>query len=325
MTESEVIIVGGGPAGSACAWRLKHSGRSVLILDKEEFPRLKLCAGWITPKVLINLKLDPKEYPHSLLTFRKLIFHFYGKKLPIRTHQFSIRRHEFDLWLLKRSEADFHKHRVSQIIKSNGLYVIDDLYRCKYLVGAGGTYCPVYLNFFREISPRKQSLLITSMEEEFVYESQDENCYLWFFDNKLPGYSWYVPKGNGYTNVGIGGNFSALRDRKETIKDHWNLFIKKLGEKGLIQNHLFRPQGYHYYHQEKNPVGQRGKTFIIGDAAGLATKDMGEGIGPAIESGLLAADAIINGTPYNPSSISRYSFKNILFPRYKKVSKKAPC
>jgi len=314
MTESEVIVVGGGPAGSACAWRLKQRGRNALILDKEEFPRLKLCAGWITPKVLKNLKLDPEEYPHSLLTFRRLIFHYYGKKLPIRTRQYSIRRHEFDLWLLERSKADFRQHQVSQIAESNGFYVIDDEYRCKYLVGAGGTYCPVYRTLFKERSSRSQSLLITSMEEEFVYKYHDENCYLWFFDSRLPGYSWYVPKGNGYVNVGIGGNFSALRDKKETIKDHWDLFIKKLDEKGLIRGHPFRPRGYHYYLREKNKVGQVGNAFIVGDAAGLATKDMGEGIGPAIESGLMAANAISNGTPYDPNSIGRYSFKNILFP-----------
>jgi flavin-dependent dehydrogenase len=314
MTESEIIIVGGGPAGSACAWRLKQSGRNVLILDKQEFPRLKLCAGWITPKVLKNLNLNPKKYPHSLLTFRKLIFYFNGKKLPIPTRQYSIRRHEFDLWLLKRSEANFCHHRVSRIKESEGFYVIDDLYRSKYLVGAGGTHCPVYHAIFKEISPRPQSLLITTMEEEFVYNYQEKNCYLWFFDNELPGYSWYVPKGNGYLNVGIGGNFQGLRERKETIKDHWNLFIEKLKKKGFIQNHRFQPRGYHYYLREKNKDCRFGNAFIVGDAAGLATKDMGEGIGPAIQSGLLAADAIINGTLYDPNSIDRYSFKNILFP-----------
>jgi len=314
MTESEIIIVGGGPAGSACAWRLRQSGRNVLILDKEEFPRLKLCAGWITPKVLKNLKLEPDEYPHSLITFKKLVYYFSGKKLPIPTRQYSIRRHEFDLWLLRRSEANFHHHQVFQIKETGGFYVIDDKYRCKYLVGAGGTYCPVYLNLFKEISPRTHSLLITTMEEEFVYNYKDKNCYLWFSDNKLPGYSWYVPKKNGYLNVGIGGNFRALRKRNETIKDHWNLFIKKLNEKGLVRNFPYRPRGYHYYLRAKNKVGQTRNAFIVGDAAGLATNDMGEGIGPAIESGLLAADAIISGTPYDPNTIGRHSYKNILFP-----------
>ncbi len=49
MIERDVIIVGGGPAGSSCAWRLARHGVKPLVLDRASFPRLKLCAGWITP------------------------------------------------------------------------------------------------------------------------------------------------------------------------------------------------------------------------------------------------------------------------------------
>lgn len=66
MVEAEVIIIGGGPTGSTCAWMLKQSGVDAIILDKAEFPRHKLCAGWITPKVLRRLQLDASAYPHSL-------------------------------------------------------------------------------------------------------------------------------------------------------------------------------------------------------------------------------------------------------------------
>ena len=56
MKFHETIIVGGGPAGSSCAWKLKNTGSDVLILDKQTFPRLKLCAGWITAKVMEDLQ-----------------------------------------------------------------------------------------------------------------------------------------------------------------------------------------------------------------------------------------------------------------------------
>ncbi len=45
MRTCDVLIVGGGPAGSSAAWKLKQAGADVLVLDKERFPRLKLCAG----------------------------------------------------------------------------------------------------------------------------------------------------------------------------------------------------------------------------------------------------------------------------------------
>ncbi|MGH8246033.1 MAG: FAD-dependent oxidoreductase, partial [Gammaproteobacteria bacterium] len=55
----DAIVVGGGPAGSSCAARLIHGGLRVAVLDRESFPRTKLCAGWITPDVLRALDLDP--------------------------------------------------------------------------------------------------------------------------------------------------------------------------------------------------------------------------------------------------------------------------
>ena len=130
MTGKECIIVGGGPAGSTCAWKLKQAGLDVIIIDKQEFPRLKLCAGWITPKVLKDLEIDAGSYPHGMLTFNRLYFHLYGVKIPIKTRQYSIRRTEFDNWLLERSGVPVDHHQVQNIRKENGSYIIDDIYRC---------------------------------------------------------------------------------------------------------------------------------------------------------------------------------------------------
>ena len=62
MDSCDVLIVGGGPAGSSCAWGLRSSGLRVVILDKAKFPRNKVCGGWITPSVLQALAIDPAEY-----------------------------------------------------------------------------------------------------------------------------------------------------------------------------------------------------------------------------------------------------------------------
>ena len=61
MRSCEVLIVGGGPAGATAAWKLRRAGKDVLVLDRERFPRLKLCAGWITPEVLQDRELDPPQ------------------------------------------------------------------------------------------------------------------------------------------------------------------------------------------------------------------------------------------------------------------------
>ncbi|MCP4755036.1 MAG: NAD(P)/FAD-dependent oxidoreductase [Proteobacteria bacterium] len=317
MVESDVIIVGGGPAGATCAWKLKQNGISAIVLDKKTFPRQKLCAGWITPKVLKDLRIDPDEYPHRLLTFSRLNYRFFGRSIPVRTRQYSIRRWEFDRWLIERSGVSVRQHQVEHIREEEGRYIVDDAFRCRYLVGAGGTHCRVYRTFFKSINPRARERLITSLEEEFRYDYGDEQCYLWYFDNRLPGYSWYVPKGNGYLNVGLGGKLWRLKDRGETIRYHWERFVEKLERLSLVNGRDFKPKGHNYYIRRNVDTVQWNNAFIIGDAAGLATVDMGEGIGPAVGSGILAAEAIASGGRYSVKSIGRYSAVDILLPWWK--------
>ena len=314
-TDVDVIIVGGGPAGSTCAWKLREAGVASMILDKSEFPRTKLCAGWITPKVVRKLELDLQSYPHGLVTFNRLHVTFRGKrKLKIPTRQHSIRRYEFDDFLLRRSGVPVHQHAVKQIRFEDGQYVVDDTFRAKYLVGAGGTNCPVYRHFFEDRNPRARDQRIVALEEEFPCEFSDRNCYLWFFDRGLPGYSWYVPKGNGYLNLGIGAKYAALNSREETIRSHWDYFVSRMDKLKLVTGHAFKPKGHSYYLRRNVEEVRSGNAFVVGDSAGLATKDMGEGIGPAIESGIRAARAIADGRPYSIRGIGKYSLPGILLP-----------
>ena len=312
MIESDVIIVGGGPAGSTCTWKLKQLGINATILDKQQFPRTKLCAGWLTPKVIKDLKIDISSYPYSFTSYKKLNVHIHGHRISLKTTQYAIKRDEFDAWLLHRLNIPLLHHNVKEIQKENDYFIIDQEFRCRILVGAGGTNCPVYHTFFKNDSSRPKEKSIITLESEFPYDIHDHNCYLWFYDNKLPGYSWYVPK-NNTLNIGLGGKLSVLKSRRETIKEHWDYFLDKLEKLSLIENVNIQPKGYQYYLRQKNINAQKGNVFIIGDAAGLATLDMGEGIGPAVESGIRAAYAIATGGKLSLKSIRRYSLFQIIF------------
>jgi len=314
MHESEILIIGGGPAGASCAKELKRAGRDVLILDKADFPRSKLCAGWLSPGVFRMLKTKPQNYPGGLLKFRKLYFHFGKKQFGIPTKQFSIRRYEFDQWLVEESGTPVQKHNVRQIRKEQNSYIVDDLYTAQYIIGASGTSDPVYRTLFRPQKKRSPEAQIVAMEQEFIYDFPDDRCHLWFYDNGLAGYSWYVPKANGYINIGIGAKVSDLKNKGQTIQDHWQLFVKKLNDSDLISNYNFNPRGYQYYLRSRTQTTQTGHAYLIGDALGLATIDMGEGIAPAIASGLRAAQAILKNKPYKISGIHRLSFPGVLFP-----------
>lgn len=311
MQTTTVIIVGSGPAGAACAWQLARHNIPCLILDKAVFPRVKPCAGWITPKVFQYLELQPEKYPHGLTNFTSFLISLRGLKFRLPTHQYAIRRVEFDTWLLERSGVEAQQHQVHQIEIKAGNFVVDNQYSANFIVGAGGTHCPVRRALFDIQSKKHKGSLIITKEEEFAYPYHDDRCHLWFFEDGLPGYAWYVPKADGYLNVGIGGNAAGLQARRQSLNAHWIRLVEKLDRSGLVNGHNFQPQGYSYTLRGKAPRVRQGNAFLVGDALGLATRDMGEGIGAAIHSGLLVADAIIYDQPYEISAIPRYSFPSI--------------
>lgn len=306
MRHYRVVIIGGGPAGAACARRLIRSGIDCLVLDKQAFPRPKTCAGWITPQVFQYLDFPPPEYPYPLTVFPYLRLSIKGIPLIRMGRQYAIRRVEFDHWLLNLSGAPVIQHDVKEILESDSGYQIDQKYSADFLVGAGGTHCPVYHKFFKSSQPRTGEKIV-ALEEEYPADWQNGVCQLWFFEDDLPGYAWYVPKAAGYLNIGLGGNERVLKERGLTIQDLWDLFLTRLKQKGLVDEREFKPEGYVYYlRSDKNSI-RTGNVFLVGDAAGLATLDMGEGIGPAIQSGIQAAKAIITRSDYSVAGISRFS------------------
>ena len=310
--ETQVLIVGGGPAGAACAWQLTQHGIPCLVLDKAAFPRTKPCAGWVTPQVFQLLETQPEDYPHSLTHFNQFRVSLRGFRFSLPTHQYAIRRVEFDNWLLQRSGAEVIQHQVQQVRQIEDGYLVDDRYSARFIIGAGGTHCPVRRNLFNENEARPKSGLIITREEEFAYPYQDARCHLWFFEDGLPGYAWYVPKTGGILNVGIGGSAARLKAKGQTLNEHWSRLVGKLDRAGLVTGHTFQPLGYSYRLQNRSPQLRWGNAFLVGDALGLATRDMGEGIGPAVHSGILSAEAIILNRPYAVRQIPRFSLPSLL-------------
>lgn len=310
MIRTEVLIVGGGPAGSTCAWQLRRHGIDCLILDSRPFPRPKLCAGWITPEVLEGLELSPEAYPYPLTRLSRLRLSVRGLAFKLPARQMAIRRIEFDNWLLERAGAPVETHHVRAVVRRDGGYVVDGAYFARYLVGAAGTHCPVARALFEDANPRSPDSLIVTQEEEFAYDGDgapQDTCYLWFFEHGLPGYAWYVPKAGGYVNVGVGGKAEILKARGDRIQRHWALLTANLARLGLVRDHDYHPKGHAYYLREAPRQLRAGNAFVIGDAAGLATRDMGEGIAPAIKSGLLAADAIAGDSDVEADEIRAWS------------------
>ena len=322
MQDVETIVVGGGPAGASCAGELHRRGREVLVLDKAAFPRDKPCAGWISREVWELLHTDPALYPHPVSWIPSIEIH--GKRfhltLPVSLQ--AIRRVEFDQWILSQSGISVLPHRVETIRIEGEWFILDERFRCRFLVGAGGTACPVARALFRKEAPRLTSSLIVAFAEEFPLfpityaasphpsTSITEPCRIWPLFRGLPGYAWYVPKAGGWVNIGLGGKAFRVRREGNSLIGYWKLFLEHLSGKGMLDPRFLsekkvweHPRGHGYYLWEGKRILQRGNAFVIGDAAGLATADMGEGIANAIGSGILVAEAIALGTPIRPESV----------------------
>jgi flavin-dependent dehydrogenase len=308
---TDVVIVGGGPAGASCARALLQGGLEVIVLDKAAFPRTKLCAGWVTPEALADVGIEPGEYPLGINVFERLHLHWKWLSAAPRSLQYSIRRFEFDDFLLKRSGAEVQQRDVRSIRTAEGGFIVDGEFRCRFLVGAGGTACPVYRTLFRKDMPRNVALQTATLEKEFPYEWHDAGCHLWFFEDGLPGYAWYVPKARGYLNVGLGAMAARMKGRGMRLRDCWDRFTGKLLRLGLADIRDIEPRGYSYYLRGASVSPRRGNAFLIGDAAGLATRDLCEGIGPAVHSARLAADAILHGADYRIDAVSGLSGNGI--------------
>ena len=212
METSDVVIVGGGPAGAACAWSLRQAGFDVVVMDKAVFPRNKVCAGWITPQVLDELQIDPDDYCDrrtlqpitgfrvGLIGDEDVVETSYG-----RVVSFGIRRCEFDDYLLRRSGARLLLGApVSEIRRGRSKWIVNETIRAPMLVGAGGHFCPVarMLNGARHQGPvvAAQELELLIDRRSCVVNGETPELY---FAPDLTGYGWCFRKGE-YVNVGFG-------------------------------------------------------------------------------------------------------------------------
>jgi geranylgeranyl reductase family protein len=300
MESCDVLVVGGGPAGSTCAGKLRQAGLDVLLLERESFPREKPCAGWITPHVLATLAIDKEEYCRGRVlqginAFRTGLIN--GPEVVTRygsTISYGIRRCEFDQFLLQRSGVRQQLgEQVSTLERRDRGWLVNGRIRARLVVGAGGHFCPVARLLGARIGREE---VIAAQAMEFAMDTDQERlCPLpadmpaLFFCRDLKGYGWLFRKGR-FLNIGLG-----RMDRKH-LGRHTRDFCTSLKERGYMPagvSGAFRGHAYLLYarHGGRRRVSEG--ALLIGDAAGLSYPRSGEGILPAIESALLAADTIL--------------------------------
>lgn len=305
----DAIIVGGGPAGSTCASILVESGMNTLLLDRGNFPRTKLCGGWLSPPTWDVLGILPKEYNRGLWEWNNIHIRFREKKYTLKSNGYFIRRYEFDDFLLKRSKVrTVEGYNVRQIEKdSEGNWVIDNQYRTKYLIGAGGTHCPVA----RSVFPKQDKLQYGTQEREFegnlediiaCRAGKDGEPEILLHDD-MQGYSWNVPKGK-WLNIGTGTKVArdvlpAWDKARAFFEGNGNESTGTIPLSSRPMLDKMKGHGYVGFEPGHLTTCQAHNVFLVGDAVGLAQPLTGEGILPAVLSGKICATAIVKGEPEN--------------------------
>ncbi len=300
----DAIVVGGGPGGSTTAWRLAQAGVRTLLLDAAVFPRVKICAGWVTPAALADVDLDPEKYPLTIQPFRACVLEFEaGRHQTDWRHpaSYGIIRREFDHYLLERAAAAGADVRMGLRVKtvrqeSSGVVVETEhgSFEAPVVIGAGGHRCPV-AKALGEVSERECVVAAQESETRLTPEWADRlrpfmSAPELYVEPDLRGYGWYFPK-QDFLNVGIGitgGADGSLPHRREAL-------LAALRASGRLPAELpIEPfKGHAYVVRRQAPRRLSGPRFcLVGDAAGLARDLSGEGIGPAIRSGRLAAEAV---------------------------------
>jgi flavin-dependent dehydrogenase len=277
----------------------------------------------VTPQVLQTIGVDPDEYARApceaqggggrtiqpITGFRTgliggaSIESHYG-----RTVSYGIRRCEFDAFLLERSQAPRRLGESFTSLERNaGEWIVNGGISAKLVIGAGGHFCPIA----REMGARSVpgSSVVAAQEIEFeapdaALESGSARGEVpeLYFCRDLKGYAWCFRKGK-FLNIGLG------RVDPEHVSEHVAEFCRFLKERGSVTCDLpsrFHGHAYQLYERVQPRLIDDG-LLLIGDAAGLAYPQSGEGIRPAVESALLAADVIVAaGGRYEAARLSPY-------------------
>ncbi len=320
MERCDVAVVGGGPGGSSCAFGLRGSHLDVVVVDRAEFPRDKVCAGWITPPICTALGFEPEDYRKERVMQPIRGFTVSRQGDPEtrvdcgEVVSFGIRRCEFDHYLLERSGARLRLGEPTlDLRREAGRWVLNGEIAARALVGAGGHFCPVARTLGAKPGGAEPATVLAREIEFEMTPEQQRSCAVrpdlpaLTFSRDLRGYGWVVRKGD-WLNVGLGRQDARAFPRRVEEFLGWLTATRRVPA-GVPRR--LRGHAYLLNPESPRPLAAEG-VLLVGDAAGLAYARSGEGIRPAVESGLLAARAIRDGIRRPPVEMARAYARAVL-------------
>ncbi|MEY2470016.1 MAG: menaquinone-9 beta-reductase [Actinomycetota bacterium] len=311
----KVAIVGAGPAGAAAAIHLARAGATVVLVDKATFPRDKCCGDGLTTSALRRLEelgLDPSTLPSWHVVDDVVVRSVSGRtvRFPLPrgrgTYAAIVRRTELDAALVALARDNGADVREGCAITSverraTGVRIATaegDAIDADYVIGADG----VWSNVRKLTGAADEAGYLGEWHafRQYRKASTEESRDLWvmFEEDLRPGYAWSFPLADDVVNVGLG----ILRKPGEPTRDLGRRF-RELLERPHVAAVLgtsveeAAPKAWPIPARvEKTALDALdGHVLFVGDAARATDPMTGEGIGQALETGELAARAIVGG------------------------------
>ena len=335
MMTCDVLIVGAGPAGTAAAITATHHGLKVIVIDKATFPRDKCCGDGLTTlalRELEKLQFDPSTVPSWQDIDAAWLRSPSGRevRLPMPTSgKFAAitPRLELDNALVSQARSagvtileNCTYDSMTVNTESVCVSVTHDnnplLITASWLIAADGMWSPVRKSLGISESGYLGEWHAFRQYANNVTGVANERLIVWFEKDLLPGYAWSFPLPNNRVNIGFG----VVRDGKRRIQD-----MKDVWTDLLQRPHVVEALGPDFVMEDRHtawPIPARideaitgsGRVLFVGDAAMASDTLTGEGIGQALLTGSLAADAIVRGgLPVEVRSTYAQSVKHHLF------------
>ncbi|MGE5552894.1 MAG: geranylgeranyl reductase family protein [Betaproteobacteria bacterium] len=310
MRTWDLIVVGAGPAGAAAARTAAGLGIETLILEAEEFPRPKPCAGGISGAALKELgePLPPGVAGRPCRAIRPRYGDLAVTVCREETLVEVVHRDRFDAHLLslaRRAGAEVRQGVRVEVAEPDpegvALRTREGVWRARVVIGADGAQSRVGLAVRPPFARREVGVCQVG---ELPLRPSDYGAFfvdgleVWY-NNPLKGYGWIFPQDSGL-NVGIGSVARHLPYPRREFSGF--LALAGLPEPKRVKGAVLPLGG-------RPRLGQAGRILLAGDALGVADPFTGEGIRYALISGRLAGECAARALHRAPAypDLSSYS------------------